>query len=294
MRDWLAEFKVYLRVEKGLSPHSIAAYLSDLHKLQQFADLKGLQWPALMQEHIVSWMRDLAEKGLSPRSIARALIAVRGFFRFLALDRVVSHDPTEHLETPRALNPLPKFLSRSEVDDLLSTPDASSTLGARDLAMLELLYATGLRVSELVNLTVQQLNLSHGLVSCMGKGSKERIVPIGSEAAGKIKAYLSMSRPDLLKRKKSNYLFISRRSTRMTRQGFWRIIRAYGRAAGLRKSLSPHMVRHSFATHLLENGADLRSVQAMLGHSDISTTQIYTHITRERLKNIYKNHHPRA
>jgi len=293
-RDWVAEFSTFLRVEKGLAANSVSAYLMDLEKLRGFASARNRDLSGLDRDEVASWSQELRKKGLSPRSIARALVAARSFFRFLMVDRVIQVDPTEHLENPRAFKPLPRFLSQSEVEKLLKQPDPSTPIGIRDRAMLEVLYASGLRVSELVNLTLPQVNFSLGVLSCMGKGSKERLVPLGREAQQALREYLREGRPALLKKGNSSYLFLTRRRSLMTRQGFWKIIRNYGRDAGIRKTLTPHLIRHSFATHLLENGADLRAVQMMLGHADISTTQIYTHITRERLKQIYKKFHPRA
>jgi len=293
-RDWISEYGDYLRVEKGLSSNTLAAYLRDAGKLRDFASKRGQPLTGLGREDVGAWLRHLRGQGLSARSTARALAAARSFFRFLAVDRVIRSDPTDNLEAPRSIRSLPRYLSASEVEKLLAAPDPETPQGSRDRAMVEFLYATGLRVSELIGLTLMQVNLELGIISCMGKGNKERIVPFGPAAASALLHYLRGYRPGLLGKKRSNTLFLTRRGARMTRQGFWKILRAYGRKAGIRKPLSPHMLRHSFATHLLANGADLRSVQLMLGHSDISTTQIYTHVTRERLMKIYGRFHPRA
>jgi len=266
----------------------------DLRKLWAWSEKTGGDPTRFERHELEAWLVCLHGSGLSARSIARAIVSARSFYRFLVGDRVRSSDPTEHLETPHALKRLPRFLTASEVENLLEAPDLETPLGLRDRAMLEVLYATGLRVSELIKLNILQVNLDLGLVTCSGKGNKERIVPIGHSASIWVARYLSDGRPAILRRRRSNQLFVTRRGAAMTRQAFWKLIRTYGADAGVKRAITPHTLRHSFATHLLEHGADLRSVQLMLGHADISTTQIYTHVTRERLKKVYDRYHPRA
>ncbi len=288
------DFLHHLTVERGLAKNSVLAYGRDLVKFVRFLDVKGRHPRQVRQGEINEFARRLSREGLAPKSIARALNAVRMFYRFLILEKLVTEDPTAAIRAPRTWKTLPRFLTLEEVDHLLGAPDPSQALGLRDAAMVELLYATGLRVSELVSLRTRDLNLEVGYLTCIGKGRKERLVPLGRKASLQVRAYLDSARPRLVKGAAQTALFVNNRGAAMSRQGFWKILKKYGRAAGLRGSLSPHVLRHSFATHLLERGADLRSVQMMLGHADISTTQIYTHINRARLRKIYKEFHPRA
>jgi len=285
----------YLLVEKGLSAKTIESYGSDIARYHEFLLAKGIsnishEDTPLILKHLIS----LRNAGLGARSRARHLVALRGFYRFLVQEKVISHDPARLVELPKSGLKLPDVLSVDEVKRLLNSPDTKAALGARDAAMFELLYAAGLRVSELVNLKLQDINLEAGFVRVFGKGSKERIVPIGRYAREKIKNYLDATRPNQLKNTISPFLFVARRGKPMTRQGFWKLLKRHALKIGIHKKISPHSLRHSFASHLLEGGADLRAVQVMLGHVDISTTQIYTHVAREHLKEMHLKYHPRG
>jgi integrase/recombinase XerD len=291
-QDLQTRFLTYLAVEKGLAPNTLASYERDLNKY--FYAMREKDPDAITSSDVTAFLSLLAGSGIAAPSIARSLAAVRGFHKFLQIDSLAKSDPTVNLETPKGWKRLPKTLSMFEVDALLAQPDRSTLLGLRDKAMLELLYATGIRVSELVGLRVGDLNLERGFLVVMGKGSRERAVPLGDAAAGAVRSYLERARPLLLKNGASDFLFISARRRGITRQMFWERIKLHARTSGITSSISPHTLRHCFATHLLDNGADLRAVQAMLGHSDISTTQIYTHVSRERLRQIHEKHHPRG
>ena len=285
---WLDGFIAYLRIERGLSTNTLGSYRHDIELYLEHLGTTSVidARPA----EVSNFLRFLYSRGLKPRSAARALAAVRGLYRFLLLEKAITQNPTAIVETPRAFAALPHFLSTEDVDRLLASPDDSNPVGIRDRAMIEVLYATGLRVSELVGLRVDGVNLDGGFVRCMGKGSKERVVPLGASACTAVRTYLRSGRDE----HSSEILFLSSRGAPLSRMEFWKILKTYAAKAGIRKSISPHVLRHSFATHLLERGADLRAVQLMLGHAEISTTQIYTHVIRERLKQIYKSFHPRA
>lgn len=287
-------FLNYVRVEKGLAENTLAAYGRDLAKFQSFAEKAKLHLAGVRRDHVVDFLGSLYRQKLDSRSVARHLVTLRNFFRFALSEGLAKDDPTLNLESPRVWKTLPTFLSIEEVDRLLAVPDAGTPRGLRDKAMIELLYSTGLRVSELVALRTGNLDLQSGCLRCIGKGDKERLVPVGRQAVAAVQQYLYDGRGKLLRGRPSPYLFLNRLGGKLSRVGFWKILTGYGKKAGLRRKLSPHKLRHSFATHLLERGADLRSVQLMLGHADISTTQIYTHVIQERLKQVYKAHHPRA
>jgi len=288
----LAAWLDHLAAERGLARNSLAAYERDLSFLARLLQDRPLT--AAGQDDLLRALRTMRTAGRSPRSVARWLVAVRGFYGWLVASGATTDDPTARLTAPRTWKTLPKVLDGADVSRLLEAPDRATPRGARDAAMLELLYATGLRASELTGLSVGDLHLDAGYLRCVGKGAKERVVPMGAPASAALTDYLASGRPALLRGRRSESLFVGRAGAPLTRQGFWKLIKAYGRRAGIRAALSPHVVRHSFATHLLENGADLRAVQMLLGHSDISTTQIYTHVNRERLKRLYRDFHPRA
>jgi integrase/recombinase XerD len=284
----------HLRVERRLAGHTLESYARDLSALAAFADETGRQAEALDRASLEEFVRRQMTRGLSPRSVARAVAAVRGFYRFLVVDRQLDRNPADDLRPPRAWPALPKFLSLEEVDRLIAQPDTATVRGVRDRAMIELLYATGLRVSELVGVRAADLHLEEQYLTCIGKGSKERIVPIGEQASEWITRYQSTARRELMKGRATARLFLNARGGALSRVGFWKILKQHGRAAGLPRTLSPHVLRHSFATHLLERGADLRAIQLMLGHADLSTTQIYTHVLEARLRTVYDRFHPRA
>jgi integrase/recombinase XerD len=284
----------HLRVERRLADHTLESYARDLVALAEYAAGAGCAVDALDRNALEAFVREQRNSGLSPRSVARRVAAVRGFYRYLVLDRRLSRNPADDLRPPRAWPALPKFLTLEEVDTLIAQPDVSSPLGVRDRAMIELLYATGVRVSELVSVRTADLHLAEEYMTCIGKGSKERLIPIGEQASDWIRKYQAGARRELLKGRASPRLFVNARGGPLSRVGFWKILKNHARAANLPRTISPHVLRHSFATHLLERGADLRAIQLMLGHADVSTTQIYTHVLESRLRTVYDRFHPRA
>ena len=284
----------YLRDVRRMSPNTVESYARDLVLLAEFANRHGKPVEGLERQDLEMFVRHLMSSGLAPRSVARAVASVRGFYRFLALEQKRDSSPADDLKPPRAWASLPKFLSLDEVDTLLAQPDTATARGLRDKALIEVLYATGLRVSELVALRAGDLNLDEGYLTCTGKGDKQRMVPLGHEAADWVRRYIRDGRPKLVRSKTSPWLFVNARDGGpLSRVGFWKILKEYGLKAGIARALSPHVLRHSFATHLLERGADLRMIQLMLGHADLSTTQIYTHVLEARLRAAYDKFHPR-
>jgi integrase/recombinase XerD len=285
----------HVKVERGLARNTVEAYGRDLGKFRRFCAARALDDAgAVESRHVLAYLVTLAEERLQVRSQARNLVALRGLYKHLRAERYVERDPTADVELPRLGRPLPEVLTPEEVDRLLAAPNVKTPRGSRDAAMLETLYATGLRVSELVSLKTADVNLDQSYLSTVGKGRKQRLVPIGDGACARIREYQAGARPGFDRGRGAAALFLTHLGRPMTRQGFWKLLAGYARASGIRKKISPHKLRHSFATHLLEHGADLRAVQVMLGHADIGTTQVYTHLSNGRLRDVYKQHHPRA
>jgi integrase/recombinase XerD len=285
----------HLDVERRVAANTLASYRRDLARLDRFASSHGLDVSSITRNDLEAFVRETMAEGLAPASTARLVAAVRGFYRFQRLTGALSQNPADDLAAPRAFAALPRFLSLDEVDVLIAAPDVTTVRGLRDRALIEVLYATGLRVSELVGLRLADLHLEQGYLQCVGKGGKERLVPLGEAAAAWLRRYLADARRHLLKRRDGPWVFVNARGgARLSRIGFWKILKHYGQQAGIRAHLSPHVLRHSFATHLLERGADLRAIQVMLGHADLSTTQIYTHVLEARLRQVYDSFHPRG
>ncbi|MGH9310088.1 MAG: site-specific tyrosine recombinase XerD [Vicinamibacterales bacterium] len=285
-------YLTYLRDVRRMSPNTVESYARDLAALAAFAETRGLDVASLQRPDLEAFVRRLMAGGLSPRSTARAVACIRGFYRFVAVEQQREGSPADDLRAPRAWAALPRFLDLEEVDRLLTQPDVSTPRGLRDKALISVLYATGLRVTELISLKLSNLHLDDGYLTCVGKGDKERIVPVGQDATGWVRRYLQEARPQLVKRG-STWLFVNSRGGPLSRVGFWKLLKEYGLKAGITRDISPHVLRHSFATHLLDRGADLRAIQMMLGHADLSTTQIYTHVLEARLRTVYDKFHPR-
>lgn len=292
--DRVTAYLRHLEVERRMAANTVAAYRRDLARLQAWAHAANRDIVDLDRNALEAIVRDAMTSGLSPTSTARLVAAIRGLYKHLRLRGDVTQNPAEDLQAPRLFAALPKFLSAEQVDALLAAPDTSTRIGLRDRALIEVLYATGLRVSELVGLRIPDVTLDRGYLQCLGKGRKTRIVPLGDQAVHWVRKYLAEVRPAFVARRETPYLFVSARGgRRLSRAGFWKILKGYGRKAEIRSPLSPHVLRHSFATHLLDRGADLRAIQTMLGHADLSTTQIYTHVLEARLRSVYDNYHPR-
>ena len=291
---YIEQFLDAMWSERGLADNTLSAYRADLQGLARWLDEQGVEILGAMRDQLLAFLAWRMQQGARPRSTARQLSSIRRFYRYMLREGRINEDPSTRIDMPKLGRPLPKSLTEAEVVTLLKSPDVNNTLGMRDRAMLEVLYATGLRVSELVSLRLDQMNLRQGVVRVIGKGNRERLVPVGEEAQQWVEKFLHDARPGIVGAQQTDYLFPTHRSDHMTRQAFWHIIKRYAQKAGIRTALSPHTLRHAFATHLLNHGADLRVVQMLLGHSDVSTTQIYTHVARERLKELHSQHHPRG